>query len=450
LSNIFDVIIVGAGYAGLSAAVMLKKAGKTILLLEARDRIGGRVLTQDLANGSYVDLGAQWIGPGQDRMYQLLRDYNIQYFNTYDDGKSLLYWDGKPKQYKGLIPPLPIPALLSLDRAIKSMNRLSATIDPSKPWAHPKAAYWDSITLQGWMNKTMMNKKARELFTVAAQAIFAVHPAELSMLFALFYTRSGNNYDTLMNIKGGAQESRIIGGADLPARKMAAYLGSDVRLSHPVRNVSQRENSITVFGEGFTYEGRKLIIAVPPALASAISFDPLMPSFKYQLWQRMPMGAVWKCYAIYPTPFWRSKGLNGLVASNEGHTRLVFDNSPADGSKGILMGFVLADEARSFSMLSEEERRASIVSSFTRYFGGEAAEPEMYINKGWQEEEWSRGCYAAMMGPHTLTSMGMHLREPVGNIHFAGTETSEVWNGYMEGAIRSGEREAAHILSIIQ
>lgn len=450
MSNLVDVVIVGAGYAGLSAAVMLKKAGKTVLVLEARDRVGGRAFTQELSNGSYVDLGAQWIGPGQERMFQLLKEHQINHFPTYDQGKSLLYWDGKSKPYKGLIPPLPLPALLSLDSAIKWMNRMSSTIDPSKPWDHPKAAYWDSITLQGWMNKTMMNRKARELFTVAAQAIFAVHPAELSLLFALFYSRSGNNYDTLMNIGGGAQESRIIGGADLPARKMAAFLGSDIRLSHPVRKVEQTDQFVIVSGDGFSFEGRKLIIAIPPVLASAISCDPVLPSYKYQLWQRMPMGAVWKCYAIYPTPFWRPKGMNGLVASNEGHTRLVFDNSPADGSKGILMGFVLADEARAFSNLPEEERRASILSSFTRYFGSEATAPEVYIDKGWQEEEWSRGCYASMMGPHTLTSLGRHLREPVGHIHFAGTETSEIWNGYMEGAVRSGEREATHILSIFQ
>jgi monoamine oxidase len=160
----------------------------------------------------------------------------------------------------------------------------------------------------------------------------------------------------------------------------------------------------------------------------------------------MPMGAVWKCYAIYPRPFWRSKNLNGLVASNDGYTRLVFDNSPADGSRGILMGFVLADKAREFSMLNEPKRKQSILHSFTTYFGAEASSPITYIDQSWAEEEWSRGCYTGVMAPHTMTSLGHLLRIPVGDIHFAGTETSPVWNGYMEGAVLSGERAAREVL----
>lgn len=445
----FDAIIVGAGYAGLTAATELQKAGKSVLVLEARERVGGRVYTQSLGNGCYVDLGAQWIGPGQDQMFALLQEFNIRHFNTYDEGKSQLYWDGKLKAYKGLIPPLPIPALLSLDRAIKTMNRLSGTIDPSHPWDHPKSEAWDSITLQGWMNKTMMSSKARQLFSIAAQAIFAVHPAELSFLFALYYTRSGRDFDTLMNIRNGAQESRILGGADLPARKMAEKLGSNLRLSHAVNQVRQEDAHLLVSGDGFSFTGKKLVMAVPPVLLQHIRFDPLLPAARQQLIQRMPMGAVWKCYAIYPTPFWRRMGLNGLVASNEGHTRLVFDNSPADESRGILMGFVLADEARAFSRLGREERRASITRSFVQYFGAEAANLDMYTDQGWQEEEWSRGCYAAMMGPHVLSTLAKEIRTPFKHIHFAGTETATEWNGYMEGAVRSGQREAALLLTMI-
>jgi monoamine oxidase len=213
--------------------------------------------------------------------------------------------------------------------------------------------------------------------------------------------------------------------------------------------VRQDDYGVHVRANGVEFHGSKLIMAIPPVLLQNITCSPAWPAHKVQLFQRMPMGAVWKCYAIYPKPFWRDSGLNGLVASNRGHTRLVFDNSPADGSKGILMGFVLADEAREFSMLSPEERQESIQSSLVNYFGPDAKFPELYTDHGWQEEEWSQGCYAAMMAPHTLSTMGRHLRTNFGHIHFAGTETAEEWNGYMEGAVRSGYREAGNILRMI-
>jgi len=447
LDAFFDVIVVGAGYAGLSAARSLKDAGKHILLLEARDRVGGRVETRHLDQDLYVDLGAQWIGPTQSKMYALLREFNIPSFHTHDEGKTILHHQQKNKTYKGLIPPLPLPALLSLNNAIKKMNRLSATIDPSKPWNHPRARQWDSLTLQGWMDQQMMSARAKDLFSLAAQAIFAAHPSEISFLFALYYTRSGGNFDTLMNIRNGAQEERILGGADLPARKLADTLKEELRLSCLVSSVEWSGDGVTVHTNSSSFRAKKLILAIPPVMVTKINFTPSMPAVKKQLWQRMPMGAVWKCYAIYPEPFWRYSGLNGIVASDSGHTRLVFDNSPHEGSRGILMGFVLADEARAFGAMDEASRQNHVLERFSTYFGAKASRPLQYIDKGWVEEEWSGGCYTAIMGPHTLTAMGSQLRRPVGPVHFAGTETAEEWNGYMEGAVRSGEREASLIIA---
>lgn len=442
----YDVIVVGAGYSGLSAARLLKDAGKKVLVLEARDRVGGRVHTKHLEQGQYIDLGAQWIGPTQTRMYEMLKEFRIPAFKTHDEGRTILHWNGKTKTYKGLIPPLPIPALLSLNNAIGKMNRLSKTIDPAKPWDHPRAAYWDSITLKGWMDGQMMSRKAKDLFSLASQAIFAAHPSEISMLFALHYTRSGRDFETLMNIRNGAQDERILGGADLPARKIADLLGNDLRLSCPVSSVSQDSCGARISAVGSEYTARKVIFAIPPPLFSKISFATPVSAARKQLWQRMPMGAVWKCYAIYPEPFWRKKGLNGVVASDSGYTRVVFDNSPHDANRGILMGFVLADEARALSSLNESERREAILGSFVKYYGPEAAKPMQYTDQTWVDEEWSQGCYTAIMAPHTLSSLGKLLREPEGHFHFAGTETAEEWTGYMEGAVRAGEREARRLI----
>jgi len=444
-----ELVVIGAGYAGLTAASLARKAGKQVVVLEARDRVGGRVWTDHFPDGTYIDRGAQWAGPGQDRFYALARQTGVETFPTHDAGLSLLCMDQRMKQYKGLIPPLPIPALLSLDFAIKKMNRLSAGIDPSAPWNHRRAREWDGMTLGGWMRAQLKSRRARRLFTIAMEAIFAANPDELSFLFSLFYTRSGKNLDTLMNIRNGAQQDRLLGGADLPARRLAETLGDSLRLQAPVRAVRADDASVEVSGDGFTVKAKALIIAIPPSQVLKIRFEPGLPVMKTQLMQRMPMGCVWKCYAIYEKPFWRTQGLNGLVATDFGYTSLVFDNSPRDGEKGILMGFVLADKARAFSNLGETERKASILSSLTRFFGPAAANPLLYTDQCWATEEWSGGCYTGIMGPHTMTAFGPELRRPTGRIHWAGTETSDIWNGYIDGAIRSGERAAAEVLAFL-
>jgi monoamine oxidase len=444
-----DLVVIGAGYAGLVTAARARQSGKKVVLLEARNRVGGRVWTDHLPDGTYIDRGAQWVGPGQDKLYALARQTGVDTFPTHDEGKSLLYLDQKLKRYQGLIPPLPLPALLSLDFAIKKMNRLSAGINPAAPWSHPRAAEWDGITMGEWMRGQMRSRKARRLFTIAAEAIFAANPDELSFLFSLFYTRSGTNLDTLMNIRQGAQQDRFLGGADLPARRLADTLGESLRLQAAVRSIRYDDQTVELAGDDFHISARAAVIAIPPVQVQKIRFEPGLPVMKTQLFQRMPMGCVWKCYAIYDRPFWRQQGLNGLVATDFGYTSLVFDNSPRDGEKGILMGFVLADRARAFSTLSEAERKESILSSLTRFFGAAAANPLSYTDQCWATEEWSGGCYTGIMGPHTMTSFGAELRRPTGRIHWAGTETSDIWNGYIEGAIRSGERAAAEVLSYL-
>jgi monoamine oxidase len=445
---ILDYLVIGAGYAGLTATRELLRQGKTVRLLEARERIGGRVHTQHY-DGFYLDLGGTWVGPSQDKIYALCREFGVETFKTYDQGRSTLLMDDKLKTYKGLIPPLPIPALLSLDGAIKKITKLSKTVDLQAPWQTPDAAHWDSLTLQTWMERQMRISKARRLFRIASEAIFAAHPSEVSMLHAMFYTQSGRDFETLMNVQNGAQEERIYGGAQEPANRLAAsFPEGTIRLNAPVHTIVQDADGVRVLGEGFAYEARRVIVALPPTLAGRIRYEPLLPANRDQLTQRMPMGSVWKCYAVYDRPFWREKGLNGLSATDDGYVTVTFDNSPRDGSRGIMMGFVLANQAKDFSLLSQAQRREEALGQFARFYGAEALNAQHYIDQSWANEAYTRGCYAGIMPTGAWTSLGRQLRQPCGRIHWAGTETAEVWNGYIDGAIRSGERVAAEVLTL--
>jgi monoamine oxidase len=446
MTDLHDVIVIGAGYAGLTATRNLLQADKNVLLLEARDRVGGRVYTKTFADGSYIDLGGAWVGPTQDRIYALAREFDVSTFKTFDEGKSIQYFRGKAKEYKGLIPPLPIGALLSLDFAIKKLNKLSQVVDLQSPWLTPNAAHWDAMTLASWMKQQMNFETARRFFKIAAEAIWAADPAEISMLHALFYIKSAGSLEMLMNIGGGAQEERLIGGAQSIALKMAATFEDKIRLNSPVKAIIQDGDVVTVVGENFRHNTKKVIVAIPPTLAGRIDYQPIMPANREQLTQRLFMGSVWKTYAIYDKPFWRNNGLNGLAASTEGYVSVTFDNSPKDGSKGIMMGFVLGNQAKAFSELTDEQRKTAALGSFATFFGEKARSPIQYIDHSWATEEWSRGCYAGIMPTGAWTTVGKSLRQPIGHIHWAGTETSDIWNGYIDGAVRSGERVVREIL----
>lgn len=442
-----EIAIVGAGYAGLSAARSLVQAGKEVLVLEARERVGGRVYTQHLNDNFYVDLGGQWIGPGQDKIYALCREFGIETFGTYNQGKNVIALQQKIKTYRGLIPKIDLPSLLNLDFALKKMEKMARQVNLEAPWASAKAEQWDSQTLATFLNQQVHFRNARAVIDAGLETVYATSSAEISLLNALFYIRSGGSLNALLSIDNGAQQDRIKGGAQLPAEHMAKTLQNQIRLNAPVRQIQQNEGGVLINTDAGEFQAKKVIVAIPPVLAAQIDYRPGLSPTRTQLTQRMPMGTVIKCYVIYERPWWRDLGYSGqVVADHSLPFQTTFDNSPADGSKGVLTAFCLANRARPLMDLSREKRGELIVAGLVKCFGPKATHIEQYLDQSWAAEQWSAGCYVGLRSPGAWVAYRNALTEPSGHIHWAGTETATVWNGYIEGAIRSGEDAAKAVL----
>ncbi|GAA1939776.1 flavin monoamine oxidase family protein [Nocardioides marmoribigeumensis] len=444
------VVVVGAGLAGLTAARRLVALGHEVVVLEARSRVGGRTEGGVLSDGTPVELGGQWLGEGHSRMYALCEELGLETFRTWnDEGELLLELRGKRsrlKPHKGAVPRVSPFALADLAQGMARFERLARRVDLDRPWLTPGAERLDGQTWESWIRRNLRTAAGRAYFRVACEAVWAAEAADVSLLHALFYTRSNADLETLLAVDEGAQQDRVVGGSVRVSERLAEELGDRVVLGSPVRRVAHRPDGVGVETRaGTTYDGDAVVVTLPPALAGRLDYDPVLPSWRDQLTQRLPAGSVVKTYAAYPTPFWREDGLNGQAASDEGPVKITFDNSPPSGTPGVLMGFIEGAEARRWVRATPDERRAAVVGCFVRYFGPRAADPVEYLERDWNAEEFTRGCYGAHFTPGVWTTYGEALREPVGRIHWAGADYARDWCGYMEGAVRSGESVAESI-----
>ncbi len=444
-----DVIVVGAGLAGLAAASDLARAGHSVVVLEARDRVGGRTLNHPVGHGEVVEVGGQWVGPGQDRIMARAKAVGIETFKTYTKGNQVFDYQGAQTHFTGLIPPLPPEDAADFANLLASLVKLTPTVPLDEPWTAPGADALDGQTFETWKLANSSTAGARFLFDLTTESVFAAEPRDLSLLHALFYYHSGNGVINLTSTAGGAQDSRFVGGSQLVSIRMAQRLGKRVVLDAPVRRIAHSGRSVTVTTDAGTWRGKVVIVAMAPALAGRIDYDPALPGARDQLTQRVPQGSAIKYEAIYPTPFWRAAGLSGYANSDRSPIRLTYDNSPPSGTPGVLLGFATGQDARRLTTMGAAARRRAVLASFTRLFGARAAHPRMLIEHNWSEEPWTRGCYEGYLPPGVWTDYGAALRAPIGRLHWAGTETSEVFMGYMDGAVRSGERAASEVRSAL-
>ena len=443
---VYDVAVVGAGLAGLTAARRLHEAGRSVVVLEARDRVGGRNLDHRLGAGKVVELGGQWTGPGQREVMALARELGVATFPTYGRGDSVYYRGGGLQRYRGDIPPTPAATLRDLATVIEALNAMARSVPATAPWSAPQAQTWDRQTIGQWMAEHMQTQEGRGLSALAVRAVYGEEPSEISLLDLLASISGvGGDYNTLI---GSAQSIRFVGGPQQLSRHLARRLGQRVQLSRIVRAVQQRKR-VTISHSHGDIVARRAILTLPKPLLGRLTYDPPLAPAHDQILQRQPMGSVVKVNVIYRTPFWRARGLDGQALSDTGPIRLTYDNSPPDGRPGVLVGFMEGDDSRRFYGASLSARRRAVLKSLARYFGPDALHPVHYVDLAWATEPFTRGAYGSFNPPGVLTSLRDAATTATGLLHFAGADMSPQWPGYMDGAIRSGERAAREALAAL-
>ena len=443
------MVVAGAGLAGLTAARRLTEAGVKVAVLEARDRVGGRTYSADVG-GLRVDLGGQWIGPTQDRMEALVGELGLDMFPTHHAGRKVLFVGERRSTYRGDIPSMAPHRLVLLQATISRLERLCRRVgaDP-EPWTRADATRWDAETVETWKRRNIPSAAVRGVFDAAVRTVFGAEAAELSMLHALSYLSAGGGLMRVVEIRGGAQERRFAGGAQAVSLGLAERLSAPVVLASPVRTIEETRGGVRVVGDDGEWRAKRVIVAMAPVMAGRIGYDPPLPALRDELSQRSPMGATIKFHALYERAFWRDDGYSGEAVYTDGPISAAFDNSSADGSAAALLAFSVGAAARRIGALDPAARRREVTGALVRAFGPRVGEPTAWLEKDWSADPWTRGCPTGNFPPGVLSMFGPALRAPAGRIHWAGTETATEWTGYMDGAVRSGERAADEVLAAL-
>ncbi|GAA4191850.1 NAD(P)/FAD-dependent oxidoreductase [Microbacterium oryzae] len=441
-----DVVIVGAGAAGTTAANELKKAGLSVAVLEARDRVGGRLWT-DVVDGATLEIGGQWVSPDQDALKETIAELGLETYSRYREGESVYIGpDGELTRFTGEIFPVAPATEKIMVELIEKLDRMTAEIDPAHPWSHPDAEELDTISFEGWLARETDDQEARDNIALFIAGAMLTKPAHaFSTLQALHMAASAGSFSNLVDADF-ILDKRVVGGLQQVPQLLAERLGDDVHLDAPVRTLRWGAEGVVAEAEGITVRAKYAILALAPVLYDRISFVPPLPRRQHQMHQHLSMGFVIKVHAVYDRPFWREQGLSATAFSPYELCHEAYDNSNHGDERGTLVAFVSDKHADGVFELSAEERKERILESLAHYYGPEAKNPVVYYESDWGTEEWTRGAYAASFDLGGLHRYGKDQSAPVGPIHFACSDLAGLGYQHVDGAIRMGRLAAADIV----
>ena len=442
-----DIVIIGAGASGLTAATELRKAGLTVAVLEARDRVGGRLWTDDI-DGAMLEIGGQWVSPDQDALKETIAELGLETFARYRTGENVyINAAGDRSRFEGEIFPVSAETEREILRLIELLDGLVAQTDPDRPWTHPRAKELDEISFSAWLEKETNDQEARDNIGMFIAGAMLTKPAHaFSTLQALLMAASAGSFSNLVDADFILDE-RVVGGLQQVPILLAERLGDDVHLGQAVRALRWNEDGVVAVTDDLELHARRVIVAVPPVLYSRISFEPPLPRRQHQLHQHLSMGFVIKVHAVYETPFWREDGLSGTAFSPYELVHEAYDNTNFGDRRGTFVGFVSDEAADEVFSLTPEERTSRILTSLSHYFGEKALTPVVYYESDWGTEEWTRGAYAASFDLGGLARYGADLRTPVGPISFSCSDLAGKGYQHVDGAIRMGRDTAAAIVA---